>query len=177
VLNEYFVTVFTREDVSNMPLMEEEDEKEILMDIEITEEEITKAVKKMRPNKAAGVDGFGSTFVKESLVGTLEPLVSFMKSSLENVDVPDDWKRANVSAIHKKGDKKNPANYRPVSLTSNIGKIMERIIKDEIVQLLERNQSIRDSQHGFRSKRSCLTNLLIFMEEVAEQLDSGEEVD
>ena len=178
VLNEYFVTVFTKEDLSNMPIMEEEeDEKEILMGIEITEEGITKAVKKMKPNKAAGVDGFGSTFVKESLGGILVPLLSLMKSSMENAEVPDDWKRANVSAIHKKGDKKNPANYRPVSLTSNIGKIMERIIKDEIIQLLERNQAIRDSQHGFRSKRSCLTNLLIFMEEVAEQLDSGEEVD
>ena len=54
---------------------------------------------------------------------------------------------------------------------------MERIIKDDIVKLLERNKAVRDSQHGFRSKRSCLTNLLIFMEEVAEQLDSGEAVD
>ena len=66
VFNEYFVTVFTREDVSNMPIMEEEDEKEILMDIEITEEEITKAVKKkIKPNKAAGVDGFGSTLSRK----------------------------------------------------------------------------------------------------------------
>jgi ribonucleases P/MRP protein subunit RPP40 len=63
------------------------------------------------------------------------------------------------------------------SHTSNIGMIMERIVKDEIVQLLERNQAIRDSQHCFRTRRSCLSNLLIFMEEVAEQFDSGEEVD
>ena len=54
---------------------------------------------------------------------------------------------------------------------------MESIIKDEIVNLLDRNKSITDSQHGFRSKRSCRTNLLTFMEEVAEELDSGEVVD
>ena len=54
---------------------------------------------------------------------------------------------------------------------------MERIIKAELVTLLEKNQSIRNSQHGFRSKRSCLTNLLTFMEKVAEDLDSGEAVD
>ena len=54
---------------------------------------------------------------------------------------------------------------------------MERIIKDEITKLIDRNQEIRGSQHGFRSKRSCLTNLLIFMEEVAEQLDNGEAID
>ena len=76
-----------------------------------------------------------------------------------------------------KGDKKNTANYRPVSLTSNFCKIMERVMKDDIVKLLERTQAIRDSQHGFKSKRTCLTNLLIFMEEVAEQFDSGEAVD
>jgi hypothetical protein len=177
VLNEYFVSVFTREDLRNLPILEEVEEKEVLLDIDITKERIMKAVKQMKPNKAAGVDGLGSTFVKESSKGILEPLVSLMRSSMENAKVPEDWKRANVSAIHKKGDKKNPANYRPVSLTSNICKIMERIIKEDIVKLLERNQAIRDSQHGFRSKRSCLTNLLVFMEEVAEHLDNGEAVD
>ena len=64
-----------------------------------------------------------------------------------------------------------------MSFTSNICKIIERIIKDDIVKLLDKNEAVRDSQHGFSSKRSYLTNLLIFMEEVAEQLDSGEAVD
>jgi hypothetical protein len=104
-------------------------------------------------------------------------MVFLMKSSLAKTMVPDNWKTANVTAIFKKGDKKNPANYRPVSLTSNIGKIMEKIMNEEIVALLEKNQSIRDSQHGFRNKRSCLTNLLTFMEKVADDLDSGEPVD
>ena len=54
---------------------------------------------------------------------------------------------------------------------------MERIIKYEITKLLDINHEIRGSQHGFSSKRSCLTNLLIFMEEVAEQLDNGEAID
>ena len=125
----------------------------------------------MKKNKAAGVDGFGTTFVKgcSEAEGLMKPLVQLMRGSLENAVVPEDWKRPNVSAIFKKGDKKNPANYRPVSLTSNVGKIMERIIKEEIVKLLETNKSTRDSQHGFRSKRSCLTNLLTFMEKVAEE--------
>jgi len=76
-----------------------------------------------------------------------------------------------------KGAKWDPANYRPVSLTSQIGKIMERIIKEDIVKFLESNNLINNCQHGFRQKRSCLTNLLEFMEKVAEYLDSGELVD
>ena len=83
----------------------------------------------MKKNKAAGVDGFGTTFVKGCSEGLMEPLVQLMRGSLENAVVPEDWKRANVSVIFKKGDKKNPANYRPVCLTSNVGKIMGRIIK------------------------------------------------
>ena len=54
---------------------------------------------------------------------------------------------------------------------------MERIIEDDMVKFLERNHLIKNSQHGFRNKRSCLTNLLSFMEKVAEYLDSGEPVD
>jgi hypothetical protein len=177
VFNEYFGSVFTREDSSNIPEVNTEAQNEVLSDIEITEEMILKAINQMKKNKAAGVDGFGTTFVKGCSEGLMEPLVQLMRGSFENTIVPEDWKRANVSVIFKKGDKKNPANYRPVSLTSNVGKIMEKIIKEEIVKLLEKNQSIRDSQHGFRNKRSCLTNLLTFMEKVAEDLDSGEVVD
>jgi hypothetical protein len=82
-----------------------------------------------------------------------------------------------VTAIFKKGKKSDPGNYRPVSLTSNVGKILERIIKEDMVDFLENNFIIGKSQHGFRNKRSCLTNLLEFMEKVAEMLDKGEPVD
>jgi ribonucleases P/MRP protein subunit RPP40 len=177
VLNEYFGSVFTREDTINIPLGNFESLKHELTDIDITKEKVSKAIDQMKKNKAAGVDGFDTTFVKGSSKGLMEPLVALMKGSLENAVVPEDWKTANVTAIYKKGDKGNPVNYRPVSLTSNVGKIMERIIKDEIVTLLEKNQSIRNSQHGFRHRRSCLTNLLTFMEKIAEDLDSGEAVD
>ncbi len=107
-----------------------------------------------------------SVVIKESL---FEPLVHIFRKSLDKGEIPEDWKNANVTAIFKKGAKSSPGNYRPVSLTSNICKIMERIIKDDIVNFLEKNQLIFNSQHGFRNKRSCLTNLLEFVEHVAEE--------
>ena len=76
-------------------------------------------------------------------------------------------------AIFKGGTKKDPGNYRPVSMTSQIGKLMERIIKNQLVGYLEENGLIYNSQHGFRRKRSCLSNLLEFMERVSERLDGG----
>jgi hypothetical protein len=69
--------------------------------------------------------GLVSTFVKGSIEGVKKPLLKIFRRSLEETGIPDEWKRANVTAVFKKGSKKNPANYRPISLTSQIGKIME----------------------------------------------------
>ena len=68
-------------------------------------------------------------------------------------------------------------NYRPISLTSKIGKILESIIKNNIASHLEKSSLIRDSQHGFRKGRSCLTNLLDFIETVTQYLDDGQPID
>jgi len=83
---------------------------------------------------------------------------------------------ANVTPILKKGSKKDLANYRPISLTSEIGKIFERIVKLKITHFLEHNHLYNNSQHGFRLRRSCLTNLLKFMENVLQHFDEGRPV-
>jgi hypothetical protein len=77
----------------------------------------------------------------------------------------------------KKGRKSEAGNYRPVSLTSHVCKVLESIIKDSIVEHLNNNELLNETQHGFRSKRSCLTNLLIFMEKVSDYVDQGCPVD
>ena len=83
--------------------------------------------------------------------------------------VPEQWKEANVTAIYKrKGQHCNPGNYRPVSLTSQVGKLFQRIIRDYLVKFLKENKLLRDSQHGFTTRRSCLTNLLEFLDLVSD---------
>jgi len=96
---------------------------------------------------------------------------------LASADVPPEWKLANVTPIYKKGNKSSPSNYRPVSLTVVPHKIFELILTDKIVEHLEKHELIRESQHGFVKKKSCLSNLLVFMEEVTSYLDSGYPVD
>ena len=100
----------------------------------------------------------------------------FKKSLAEGV-VPEDWKRANVSPVYKKGNKNIAENYRQVSLTSQCRKLIESIIHDAIVQLLEANQLLKDSQHGFRTGRLCLTNILVFLDKITEWVDEEEVVD
>ena len=96
----------------------------------------------------------------ESKSGLVVPLQKLFKISLEQGVMPKEWKLANVAPVFNKGSKKDKGNYRPVSLTCHAGKIMEMVIKEEVVKFLEENKKILDSQHGFRQRRSCLTNPL-----------------
>ncbi|GAB0209940.1 hypothetical protein GRJ2_003459700 [Grus japonensis] len=92
-------------------------------------------------------------------------------------EVPDDWRLANVTPIYKKGWKEDPGNYRPVSLTSVLGKIMEQFILSALTRQVQDNQGIRPSQHGFMKGRSCLTNLISFYDQVTCLVDEGKAVD
>ena len=91
--------------------------------------------------------------------------------------MPEEWRTANVVPIFKKGSKKEPGNYRPVSLTSVPCKIMESILKDDIMVHLKRNKLVAPSQHGFMKNRSCTTNLLEFLERITAEADVGKSVD
>jgi hypothetical protein len=77
------------------------------------------------------------------------PLAKVMSVSLWDGTVSDDWRTANVTPIFKKGSKSVTANYRPVSLTSVSCRLMESIIKDQVVRHLDRNGLIQPTQHGF----------------------------
>ena len=91
--------------------------------------------------------------------------------------VPGDWRIANVTSIFKKGDRTDASNYRPISLTSILCKMLESLIRDAIMNHLLEHSLIRPSQHGFWPHRSCLTNLLEFLEEVTKLVDAGHSVD
>ena len=96
---------------------------------------------------------------------------------MEEGGVPAIWRLVNVCPIFKKGAKGDPANYRPVSLTCVVGKVMESILRDRIVEHLERNSLIRPSQHGFMAGRSTATNLLVYMEALTKLMDESHAVD
>ena len=99
------------------------------------------------------------------------PLAVLYSKSLYEGVVPSDWKLANVTPIFKKGSKSNPSNYRPVSLTSVPSKIIESLIRDCMIEHLT------SSQHGFMNRKSCLTNLLEFLETVTRTVDEGDPTD
>ena len=89
--------------------------------------------------------------------GTLAKIFSY---SLNTATVPRAWKLGRVLPIHKKGSKQVPTNYRPVSLTSIVCKLLEHIISSHIHKLFSDCDFLVDNQHGFRAHRSCETQLV-----------------
>ena len=89
-------------------------------------------------------------------------IVRVFNLSLKKGVVPFEWKEANIIPLFKKGSRNKSENYRPVSLTSVICKLLERLIKDHMVDFLVKHKLLNSSQHGFLKARSCLTNILFF---------------
>ena len=105
------------------------------------------------------------------------PLFILFMKSLDKGELPLQWKCAHVSPIFKKGNRSSPCNYRPVSLTSVVCKLMETLIRDSLVTHMEENHLVCHQQHGFRAGRSTTTQLLSTLEVWTRILDEGGCVD
>src|SRR3989442_9122990 len=121
ILNNYFVSVFntTGTGASANELVDTEVEQDgmLLSDSTITEKDVIRAISEFKEHKSPGVDGITSTYalkIKEMLA---KPLMLLYNRSIDKNEIPEDWKKANISPIFKKGDKSKVENYRPVSLT------------------------------------------------------------
>lgn len=174
-LNNYFSSVFVQEGNFNfsnfLPTCE------MNGSVNITPAEVRNIIKKFNVNKACGPDGIHSKFLNETADLISVPLSLIFSKSLEYCEIPEDWKLANVVPIFKKGSKKDVCNYRPVSLTSLVCKVLEKWIKVQIEKHITQFNLIKNSQHGFRKGKSCLTNLLSFLDFITDKLDNGENID
>ena len=165
VLNEYFSSVFTTEDISSLPVPATKfdgDKSDHLGQLFVNFEMITKNITKLKGNKTPEVDGMPPKLPKEIVEQIRTPLSKVLNLSLEEETVLSDWKEANITPLFKKGSRNKPENYRPVSLTSVVCKLLETLIRDHMVEFLVKHKLINTSQHGFLKTRSCLTNLMFF---------------
>ena len=177
ILNSYFASVFAVEGPEALPEFEDRIFAEPLIDIDINETNIAKAIDKLKASKSQGPDQIHPKLIKECKDPLIKPLQIIFKKSMENSQLPSIWKQGNVTAIFKSGSKTKPENYKPISLTSVPGKLLERLIRDILVKHMEENNLFSKAQHGFMTGRSCSTQLLELMEELTETLDSNGDVD
>lgn len=148
-----------------------------MQDIEITEDKIKKILLKLKRNKSPGPDGVHPRIIKELMNELLAPLKILYSTSLREGMVPEDWRTASITAIYKKGNKCDPGNYRPVSLTSVFCKVMESLLREEIIIYMKNNNLFSNKQFGFVSGRSTVLQLIKVLDAWTEALDEGLAVD
>jgi endonuclease/exonuclease/phosphatase family metal-dependent hydrolase len=177
ILNSFFTSVFTKECTENVPALETRQYSCPLDDIEFSESEVITKLSKLNISKSAGPDNLHPRILKECCEVIGKPLYTIMKRSLRSGTVPRAWKDGHISAIYKKGRKADAGNYRPISLTSVICKIFESIIRKRIIDHMEVNNLFSVHQHGFRQRRSTVTQLLEVMDDWTQALDNGKNLD
>ena len=174
-LNSYFFSVFTQE---KQPIPTKPTSPyNLISDIDISTHGVYKQLLQLNPRKACGPDEIPARVLKELAPSVASWLSFIFQQSYDTGAVPSDWTKALVTAIHKKDSKSNPANYRPVSLTSLCCKVMEHIILSHIAKHLAANNILIDQQHGFRQRFSCETQLISAVNDWAKCINSRSQTD
>ena len=161
LLNNYFCSVCTQDD-GTMPYFKCSNPSAMdscIDHIVFNSANIGRAIAKLKPNLASGIDNFPPLLVKKISPCLLEPLALLYSSFLSVGKIPDEWRRAVVTPIYKSGPAGDVSNYRPIALTCVFSKIMECVVANDISGYLLHKGLISKQQHGFLAKRSTATNL------------------
>ena len=176
ILNDFFGSVFTKEGNSDLPDCNI-DVQIPLSKINISEDDIFKVLKGLNVNKSPGPDLIHPRILREFASELSYPIKRLFDKSLVHGKIPQSWKTAEVRPIHKKGARDIPDNYRPVSLTSVVCKILESFIRNALYDHLLSNNLLSPHQYGFCKGRSTVTQLLATINDWMVSLDSKTPVD
>ena len=169
ICNRQFESAFTRESDTEIP-SKGTSPFSLMGEITVDPKGVLKL---LNIHKASGPDGLSARVLKECSSEISPMLALIYNESLAQGTVPDDWRQANVALVFKKGEKYNAANYRPVSLTCICYKTLEHIIVSNINKHLAFENILADCQHGFRSQKSCETQLVQFYHDMVSNLDGA----
>ena len=176
-LNRQYQSVFTQEDPDTQVPDPDGKPYPDMNNIYVSEDGVRKLLQKSNPRKATGPDMIPARLLKECAEELAPILAIIYNKSIQSGKVPDDWKKAHVSAVFKKGQRYDPANYRPVSLTCLCCKILEHIIVSSVMKHVDTQSILTDCQHGFRARRSCESQLVTLTHDLASSLDNGKQTD
>lgn len=176
-LSEFFAKVFTREpEIDSVPPPMPANVISI-PELTITKEVVKRHLQKLKTEKSPGPDCIHPRVLKELSEELCDVMADIFNTSLCEGSLPMDWKTANISAIFKKGDRAEKSNYRPVSLTSVVCKVLEGILREHILKHLIESGILSSSQFGFIRGRSTVLQMLQVLDEWTKILDEGGEVD
>ena len=176
IFNTFFSSVFTQENLSNIPNFESRTSTTI-SNVEISLQDMKDKLESLNACKSPGPDGIHPRVLKELYNSIAVPLKILFDKTLESGSIPNAWKKAEVKPIFKKGSKLQAGNYRPVSLTSVVCKIFEHFIRDGLTKHMVDNKLLSDQQYGFTKGRSCVTQLLTTINDWIEFQKEGHPTD
>ena len=175
-LNSHFESVFNKKTNQGIPDKGKSPYPSI-SHLQISIDGVAKQLQNLNPSKASGPDEM-SPRVLNMVANEIAPALRFLfQQSYDQQTVPDQWRQAMVSAIHKGGQKADPSNYRPISLTCICCKIMEHIVLSHIAKHLNTNSILINNQHGFREHLSTVTQLINSTNDWAKTLNTRGQTD
>ena len=155
----------------------DDDSADTLLDINFGPEDIEKACAELKGTAAAGPDGVPALLLKTCRKQLSKPIYYLWRSSLDSGCIPPELLLVLICPIHKGGSRSVAKNYRPVALTSHLIKVFERVVRRALVAHIDKLGLLPDGQHGSRSRRSTLTQLLAHWDNIIEGLEQGDGVD
>jgi hypothetical protein len=177
IFAESFSKIFTRDSVAGKPKLDFPRNPTAFTDIEFSEELVLDKLRGLDKTKSSGPDGITASVLKTCADILCRPLSMLFRQSFDSGVLSSDWKTAIICSISKKGDKFDPGNYRPVSLTSLGVKIMESIIYDTTMKFLVEHRVIPVNQYGFMPGKSITSNRLYCLSDWTKLLDLGRSLD
>ena len=171
-----FSSVFTREKPGDIPRLERRTNSK-LCSLDLTTEMVLKELQGININKSCRPDGIHPRLLLELAEIIATPVTMLFTATLQNGTLPEDWKKATITPIYKKGSRHLAENYRPISLTEALCKIMEKFLRDEIVGHLLKEKLLSPKQYGFITGRSTTTQLLYYLDECIKTISNSGVVD
>ena len=176
LLQKQFTSVLTHEPAGQIRILASRTNSRIAY-LKITVDMVKKELLCLNTNKSTGPDDIHPRLLKELAEHIAEPIAILFNKVLEDSKLPRDWKMAYISAIFKKGSRSLPANYRPISLTCIVCKILERFIRTKVMHHLQVENLLSDKQFGFINGRSTTLRLLNYLDKCADIIARGGVVD
>ena len=136
-------------------------------------DDLSKIIKNLNTSKAHGFDGISIKMIKMCGESIVPPLSKIIRNSIKSGIFPDEWKKGNIVPVHKKANKQNISNYRPISLLPIFAKIFEKIIYNSLFEYFHINNFLSVNQSGFRTSDSCVSQLISITHELYKDFDAN----
>ena len=170
----YFSDSLTTEAISSLPKIPPYT-NHILSQVPISLDDVLKSIKLAKFSLYPGPDNIPPALLRHSYDIPLL-LLHLFNLSLSQSHFPQIWKLAIITPRHKGGSLNDIKNYRPINHTSDVSKILERIVNDAIINFFTHNNLINPSQYGFLKNRSCVSCHIDFLDFVTRSIDDGHSV-